>query len=89
VAGKAAVGVDDDLATGQAAVADRTADHEAPGRIDVVARAPIEPFLRQHRLDDLLHDRLAQLLMVEMSAVLGREHHRLDADRVCHSRSAA
>ena len=32
----AAVGIDDDLAAGQAAVAMRTADDELPGRIDVV-----------------------------------------------------
>ena len=33
--GGAAVGVDDDLAPGQAGVAVRTADHEAAGRVDV------------------------------------------------------
>ena len=32
----AAVGIDDDLAAGQAAIAVRAADHEAPGRVDVV-----------------------------------------------------
>src|SRR5690606_17147902 len=35
VAGHAAVGVDDDLAAGQAAVAHRAADHELAGRVDV------------------------------------------------------
>src|SRR5690606_8661974 len=35
MAGHAAVGVDDDLAAGQAAVAHRAADDEAAGRIDV------------------------------------------------------
>ena len=40
VAGHAAVGVDDDLAAGQAGVADRAADDEAAGRVDEeVARA--------------------------------------------------
>ena len=34
VAGHAAVGVDDDLAAGEAAVADRAADHELAGRVD-------------------------------------------------------
>ena len=33
---RAAVGVDDDLAAGQAAVALRAADHEAAGRVDEV-----------------------------------------------------
>ena len=35
VRGGAAVGVDDDLAPGQARVAHRAADHELPGRVDV------------------------------------------------------
>src|SRR3546814_13525521 len=35
VAGPAAVGVDDDLAPGQAAVAPRAADHQLAGRVDV------------------------------------------------------
>ena len=38
VAGHAAVGVDDDLAAGEAAVADRAADHEAAGGVDEEAR---------------------------------------------------
>src|SRR5690606_5328305 len=37
VPGHAAVGVDDDLAPGQARVALGAADHEASGRVDVVA----------------------------------------------------
>src|SRR6185437_10475383 len=39
VAGHAAVGVDDDLAPGQAAVAHRPADDEAAGRVDHEVRA--------------------------------------------------
>ena len=35
VAGRAAVGVDDDLAAGEAGVAHRAADHELAGRVDV------------------------------------------------------
>jgi hypothetical protein len=58
--GRAAVGVDDDLAAGQAAVAVRAADHEAPGGVDQVAGVAAEAFLRQHRLDDLLDDRLGE-----------------------------
>ena len=40
VGGRTAVGVDDDLAPGQAAVAVRPADHEAAGRVDVEGRPP-------------------------------------------------
>ena len=38
VAGGAAVGVDDDLAAGQAGVAHRAADHELAGRVDEEVR---------------------------------------------------
>src|SRR3546814_15889222 len=50
VAGPAAVGVDDDLAPGQAAVAHRAADHELAGRVDVELGALVQPLGRQHRL---------------------------------------
>jgi hypothetical protein len=55
----AAVGVDDDLAAGQAAVALRAADDEAAGRVDQVAGF-LQPLLGQHRLDDLLDDRFGE-----------------------------
>ena len=41
VAGHAAVGVDDDLAAGEAGVADRAADHELAGRVDQEALAQV------------------------------------------------
>ena len=48
----AAVGVDDDLATSQAAVAVGTADHEIAGRIDQEVGCFLRhPTLRQRRLD--------------------------------------
>ncbi len=50
VTGIAAVGVDDDLATRQAAVAHRATDHEPTGRVDVVLGALVDPLRRQHRL---------------------------------------
>ena len=50
----AAVGVHDDLASGQAAVALRTANHEAAGRIDQVLRV-FQPLRWNHRLDDAFH----------------------------------
>ncbi len=59
----AAVGVDDDLAARQAAVAVRTADHEAPGRVDVVGDLAVDQLRRQQRLDDLLDDELANLFV--------------------------
>ena len=61
VPGPAAVGVDDDLPPGQPAVAVRAAGHEAARRIDVVGDLAVDQLLRQHRLDDLLDDVLADL----------------------------
>jgi hypothetical protein len=57
-------------------------DDEASGRIDVVLRAFVQPLFRQHRLDDLFHDRFAQLVGRDVVAVLRREHYRLDGDRL-------
>jgi hypothetical protein len=56
---RAAIGVDDDLAAGQAAIAVRPADDEAAGRVDVPHGLGVDPALGQHaahdRLDDLAH----------------------------------
>jgi hypothetical protein len=62
VTGHAAVGVDDDLATGQAAVAHRAADDELAGRVDVELGVLVSHFGRQHRLDDQLAHRFDQVL---------------------------
>src|SRR3954447_18642746 len=83
VAGHAAVGIDDDLAPGQAGVAYWAADDEAPGRVDEEVLAQllrVVELLRQDRLDDVLpeivrDERLGALL------VLGRDEELLDLDR--------
>ena len=80
VARHAAVGVDDNLAPGQAAIADGAADHEPARRIDVVLRAFAEPARRQHRLDDLFHDGFVQVFLPDLRCMLGRQHDGLDAD---------
>ncbi len=56
----AAVGVDDDLAAGQAAVAVRAADDELAGRVDVVLDLAVDQVGRQQRLDDLVDDELRE-----------------------------
>ena len=82
VRGRAAVGVDDDLAAGQAGVAHRPADHETPGRVDQIARVGGEHGLRQHRLDDLLDHRLGQHGVRDFRVMLGREHDGVDGMRL-------
>jgi hypothetical protein len=64
---RAAVGVDDDLAPGQAAVALRAADDEAAGGVDQVLDLALDQLLRQHRLDDVLDHRFARSSAVDMS----------------------
>ena len=73
---RAAVGVDDDLAAGEAAVALRAADLEAAGRVDEVLDLALHHVLRQHRLDDLLDHRFLDLSSCSiLGRVLRREHH--------------
>jgi hypothetical protein len=82
VRGRAAVGVDDDLAAGEAGVAVRTADDELAGRVDVPDGGGGQPALGQH-LADVGLDHLADVgglhRLVEM---LGREHEAGDLDRL-------
>ncbi len=78
MAGHAAVGVDDDLAAGQAAVADRAADDELAGRVDVVLGVLVQQLGRQAVLDDQLHHRFAQVALLDVGVVLGRQHHGID-----------
>src|SRR4051812_5429245 len=78
--GVAAVGVDDDLAAGEAGVTHGTAGDEAAGRVHEhpgVRRVEVDAV--EHRLDDLgLDVRGQQLLEVDVRGVLGGEHHGLD-----------
>ncbi|MNI35370.1 hypothetical protein D3C73_893930 [compost metagenome] len=78
VTGPAAVGVDDDLAAGQAAVAHRAADLELAGRVDVELGALVQPLGRQHRLDDLFADGLDEVLLLDARGMLGRQDHGVD-----------
>ena len=83
VAGHAAVGVDDDLAAGEAGVADRAADHEAPRRVDEEVLAQlllVVEVLRQDRLDDVLPQVLGDQRLGAL-AVLGGDQQLLDLDR--------
>jgi hypothetical protein len=83
VAGHAAVGVDDDLAAGEARVADRAADHEAPRRVDeqVLAQlAGVVEVAREDRLDDVLPEVVGDQRLGAL-AVLRGDQELLDLDR--------
>jgi hypothetical protein len=83
VAGHAAVGVNDDLAAGQAGVAHRAADLEAAGRVDQQAVAlGVDLQAGEHRVDHVLLDvRREHLLEVDLGRVLGGDHHGVEPDR--------
>ncbi len=87
MAGHAAVGVDDDLAAGQAGVAHRAADLEAAGRVDqqAVALGVQLDALVEQGLQLGLHDELAdvgseQRLQVDVGGVLRGDDDRVEAD---------
>ncbi len=76
-----AVGVDDDLAAGEAGVSLRTADHEAAGRIDVILDVLRPELLRNHGLDHVGDDGLMQLLVGDAIAVLRGNDDGVDRHR--------
>ena len=83
--GPAAVGVDDDLAAGQAGVAHRATDHEVAGRIDQQPEVGgVQALVGQvldDRVDDMLTDVGGQLVdQVDAFGVLGGEHHGVQPD---------
>ena len=78
----AAIGIDDDLASGQATVAVRAPDHKPAGRVNKVFGVCVTPRCRQNRFDDFFHHRFLQILQGDAFLVLGREHHGIDSDRL-------
>ncbi len=87
VAGHASVGVDDDLAAGEAGVADRAADHELAGRVDeelalqLVLVEAIGDLGPKDREDDALPQlRLDLALGVDPLVVLGGDQKLFDGD---------
>ena len=84
VARHPAVGVDDDLAAGQAGVAHRAADLEAPRRVhehEVAAahRRVVEQLGRDRDPYHMLQDARAELVHLRSAAVLRGDDHALDA----------
>src|SRR4029079_6514380 len=78
---RAAIGVHDDLAAGDAAIAVWTADYEPPCGIDVELRVTVHPALRHHLIDEAAHD-LLDAFLAYVLAMLGRDHDGIGADRL-------
>jgi len=79
VTAHAAVAIDDDFTTGEAAVALRTADDEFAGRVDEILGVLGEHVLRKDLLDDLLDAELLDLGVAHVSGVLGGDDDVHDA----------
>ena len=73
-----AVGIDDDFAPGQPAVAVGTADDETAGGVDVVFGILVEQPRRDHLLDHLLDHIPLDPLVRGLGVVLGGNDHRID-----------
>src|SRR5437660_11807405 len=71
---RAAIGIDDDLAAGQATIAVWSADYEAPSGIDVEMRLVAHPAVRQHVFDMRPDDR-AHLFLLDARIMLRRDQH--------------
>ena len=76
----AAVGIDDDLAPGDAAVAHRSADDKAPGGVDeVIWSCWSSSSAGMAGCDDVFHHRLLDLVVRNVIGVLGADQHRIHA----------
>src|SRR4029079_18908309 len=75
------IGVDDDLPSGQAGVALRTAGDESSGRVDVELRVGVEQLRRNDGLDDVLEHGLGQVAVADRRRVLRGNDDRARADR--------
>jgi len=75
------MGVDDDLAPGEARVAGGTAGDERTARVDqdaAIVRAPLDG---DHHVDDFARDDVVQRARGDIGRVLRRQHDRDDLDR--------
>lgn len=80
VAAEAAVGVHDDLATGQAAVTVGAAGHEATGGVHLVDSVVGEQVGGDDRLDDVLDDPGLDFGVLDLLRVLGGDEHAAHRD---------
>ena len=78
---RTAIGVDDDLAAGEARIAVRPADHEDAGGVHIEFLFRREPALGQNFLDHAAH-KFAQVGLLHAGLVLGRDDDGRDADRL-------
>ena len=78
---RSAIGINDDLASGQAAVAVRAADHKTSGRIDEKFCILIYHICRDNGIKYILPDICVNLLLCHVLIMLSREHHCIQTGR--------
>ena len=76
----AAVGVNDDFTTSDASITLGPANDKAARGVDVVNGAVVNHLLGENRGDDLLHDDLANGLVIDLRAVLSGDDDSVNAD---------
>src|SRR5271157_523819 len=79
VTAHAAVGVDDDLAAGEAGVAHGASDDEASRGIDVIVGVFVEQMSRNHGLNHMLQNAGAEFVVDDSLGVLSRDDDRVHA----------
>ena len=77
----AAVGVDDDLPTGQAAVTMRAADNETSGGVNEELGLIIHQLCGKDRIQNILTDICMDLLLGHIGIMLGRKNDCIQMDR--------
>ena len=80
VATRPAVGIDDDFAAGETAIAFGSPDDEATSGINEKFCAPIEHLFRENFADELFDNELLDLAMRDVLTVLGRNYYGSDPD---------
>src|SRR5215470_3040044 len=76
----ASIGINNDLAAGEAGVAHRTTNDEAAGRIDVILGVLVEQVAWDYGLDDILENLGAQLVIAHQFGVLSGNYDRVNTE---------
>ena len=77
----ATIGVDNDLAASQAAIALRTANYKTAGRVDQKFDIALDQFFGQYGLDNFFNRSFADGFQCHFWGMLGGQHHRVNRMR--------
>src|SRR5512142_1877987 len=77
----AAIGIDDDLASGDARVASWATDHEAAGRVHIDLQVAVGHALRHRGHNDVFHDLLPDVGLRHLGGMLSADQHSINSLR--------